>query len=299
MTEILNGSKAVIYQNSTWTINANLIGNYKDFMIYEDLLFPQGPDWKELEAEKIQIDSVDVDVKTGYNFTTPSAINQGYITKDIPVYMNFYMGNTATEEPKSWGKMNLSGKSAKGSMTTGVKSSYGSRYYKTVLSKPPEGSDESVASLVLTKSNDDGTIDDHNLKSENIILQKGRVVIYVRMADLVVEKGKYLTTGNKEPGSSSGSGSGSGSGEGEEGATLRNRTVVAYLKGKSGKTEQVIEVKKDSRKGKRNPPPQPEEPEDDREFIEKPIILENGKKSLILDATFFIGVTYHITYTRA
>ena len=180
-------------------------------------------------------------------------------------------------------------------MTTGVKSSYGSRYYKTVLSRPAKDETESVASLVLAKDNSDSTIDDHNLKADNTILQKGRVVIYVRMADLVVDKARYLTAGNKDPENDEPPSDGSGEGET---ATLRDRTIIAYLKEKSGKKEQVVEVKKDSRKGKRNPPPQPEEPEDDREFIEKPVILENGKKSLILDATFFIGVTYHITYSR-
>lgn len=288
------GIQTVIYQNSTWTINANLIGNYDDFMIVEDLTFPEGEDWKALNAEKIQIDSVDVDVKTGYNFTTPVSVNQGYITKDFPVYMNFYMGNTATETKQmSWGKYNLAGKSAKGSATTGVKSSYGSQYYKTVLSKAPESGDV-IAELVANKVNLAGTIDDFNLESEKIILQKGRVVIFIRMADLVIDKDRYLIKGN----SPVEGGNGSGSGEGSDQGAARSRLLVKYLRDKAGEKEQQVESKKESRKGKRNPPPQPEPVVDDRQFIEKPIELEDGSKQLILDITFFIGVTFHITYWR-
>lgn len=291
MTE---GIQTVVYQNKTCTINANLIGNYDDFMFVEDLTFPEGPDWKDLNAEKIQIDSVDVDVKTGYNFTTPTAINQGYVTKDFPVYMNFYMGNTATEfKQMTWGKYNLAGKSAKGSATTGVKSSYGSQYYKTVLTQAPEG--EVKAELIANKVNLSGTIDDFNLESEKIILQKGRVVIFVRMADLVVDADRYLTKGNSTPGSSE---SGSGSGEGEDTGSARSRLLVKYLKGKSGEPEKPIEAKKESRKGKRSQPESQPPVVDERHFIEKPIELEDGSKQLILDVTFFIGITFHITYWR-
>ena len=295
------GIKTVVYQNSSWTINANLIGNYDDFMIVEDLTFPEGPDWKDLNAEKIEISSVDVDVKTGYNFTTPVSINQGYITKDFPVYMNFYMGNTATETKQmSWGKYNLAGKSAKGSATTGVKSSYGSQYYKTVLSKKPE-TGEVITELVANKVNLSGTIDDFNLESEKIILQKGRVVIFIRMADLVVDKDRYLIKGNSPVEGGEGSGSGSGeSGEGSgESTAARSRLLVKYLREKSGEKEQPVEAKKESRKGKRSQPtPEPTPVADERQFIEKPVELEDGSKSLILDITFFIGVTFHITYWR-
>ena len=286
------GIQTVIYQNSTWTIDANLIGNYDDFMIVEDLTFPEGPDWKALNAEKIEISSVDVDVKTGYNFTTPTAINQGYITKDFPVYMNFYMGNTATETKQmSWGKYNLAGKSAKGSATTGVKSSYGSQYYKTVLTKAPE-TGEVISELVANKVNLAGTIDDFNLESEKIILQKGRVVIFVRMADLVVNKDRYLTKGNSAA-------DGSGSSDGSDQGAARGRLLVKYLREKGGEKYEEKEEKRETRKGKRNPPqPQPQPVVDDRQFIENPIVLEDGNKSLILNVTFFIGVTFHITYWR-
>ena len=112
------------------------------------------------------------------------------------------------------------------------------------------------------------------------------------MADLVVNKDKYLTKGNSAA-------DGSGSSDSDQGAA-RSRLLVKYLREKGGeKYEEKEDTKRETRKGKRNPPqPQPQPVVDDRQFIEKPIELEDGSKSLILNVTFFIGVTFHITYWR-
>lgn len=287
------GIAATIYQTELYRIRSEVIDAKKDFIFNVPIVFPEGEDWKALNYEKIQIDDVEIEVKPYHNFSTMAGSGQGKISGDFPVYMTFYTGNTAGEETvMNFSKLLLTGRPARGTATTGVKVKYGAQYFKTVLSKVPETEGE-IKSSIVNKTNDTNTIDDFNMESENVILQKGRVVVCVRHEDLMIKAKNLLTEGNSVSDGEQGNGNGNGA-----------SAILRHIKEKAGVKETVVEVKEKKRSRKN---PKPDEPTDDQDelkdylYPEDPITIGEGadaKKSLILDYPFWITATFHIHYWR-
>lgn len=319
-SELLEGGgiPTVIYQTSAWRFRANLIEQTNDFVAVEQVFFGTDYDWTALNAEKLRINKVDIEVKPAYNFANMAAYGQGVVTCDFPVYMNFFMTNTAGEKNlvKNWAEY-LSGKTAMGYATTGVKSTFNGNYYKTVFAlsslpttTEPEKQPEIQQKETLPKS----TVDNWSLQGKNIVLQKGRIVVYVKLSDFKLAEGHCLTKGNAPlPGEKSpDSGSSDGDGQGQ-GATKLD--LLRYLRKKGGLPEPeepenvVVKSRKEtSRKAKRTQnPPEPENPPDTpvqpttkfvEGWIEDVAVDAEGKQSLILDYVFWIKSIFSIEYWR-
>lgn len=306
------GIPTVIYQTSPWRFRANLVEQTNDFVAVEQIFFGTDYDWTALNAEKLQIDRVDIEVKPAYNFANMAAYGQGVVTCDFPVYMNFFMTNTAGEKDlvKNWAEY-LSGKTAMGYATTGVKSTFNGNYFKTVfdVASLAQEKTEITQKETVLKS----TVDNWSLQGKNIVLQKGRIVVYVKLSDFKLAEGHCLTKGNAPlPGEKSPD-SGSSEGNGQE-ATRHD--LLKYLRKKGGLPEPeepenvVIKGRKETgRKAKRTPNPNPDpEPTPDTPvqpttkfvegWIEDVTVDAEGKQSLILDYVFWIKSIFSIKYWR-
>lgn len=296
---------AKIVQTKFRRFRANVVGATKDFMYVIPILFPEGPDWDDLHAAKIQIEEVEVEIKPYYNFATLAGADKGVVSGDYPVYMNFYTGNTAGEdESRDMSKYILSGKYVLGSATTGVKARYGAIYYKTVLDGAITDKDQSaiedIKSKIRNKENADKTIDDFLLLSDSVILQKGRVVLCLRKDDFMMKTNEVVTETNPGTGEN---------GNGNNGAILRHLLEKGK---KAGKPETVADQpRKKGRKiqsssggsggnGGNDNDPEPLDP--NITYCEDPIIVEDdaGKKhwELMIDLPFWVMTTFHIKYWR-
>lgn len=294
---------ATIVQTKFRRFRANVVGATKDFLYVIPILFPEGPDWASLNASKIEIEEVEIQMKPYYNFATLAGADKGVVSGDFPVYMNFYTGNTAGEpELKDFSKYILSGKYVMGSATTGVKARYGALHYKTVLSESVEDKESTeLSDLIANKENTDRTIDDFNLASKKIILQKGRVVICIRKDDFMLKTDEVVTEENPDGGNGSG-----------------NEAIMRHLmsKGKpvvvEKKVEKKVEKEVPRKKARRNPGPEPEpEPEPEPQptpvddgitYCEEPVIIDDGNgkshKELLIDLPFWLITTFYIKYWR-
>lgn len=289
---------AKIVQSKFRRFRANVVGATKDFMYVVPVLFPEGSDWDSLNASKIQLEEVEVEMKPYYNFCTLAGANKGVVSGDFPVYMNFYTGNTALElESYDMSKYILSGKYVVGSATTGVKARYGSLYYKTVIDKEPTANttQDELKSSIVTKENSDNTIDNFLMENGKFILQKGRVVICLRKSDFIMDTDEVVTEEN--PTGESGSGNG---------AVLRHLRSKMHQPAAPAKAA-VKEAPK-RKAGRKHPGPEPEpEPEptpvvDPNTYCEEPIVIDDGDgkshEELIIDLPFWILTTFHIKYWR-
>lgn len=276
------GIDTTIYQSQLYRVRANLINSEGDFLFINNIMFPEGEDWKALNYSKIQLRSVEVEVKPYYNFATMSASGAGKISGDFPIYVNFYTGNTVAEKvPMDFSKIILAGKYVKGSATTGVKGEFGSQYFKTVLDKKPTTEEDLTKANVDLKDNDTTSIDDFNMESEKVILQKGRVVVCIRQSDFHVPKENFLDKPN--------------SSKDEETGSANAGAILRHLRAKAG--EPVVEEGR--KKGKKGG--NPITPVDGYLYPEDPIEEGEGTaktQSLVLDYTFWLICKYNITYWR-
>ncbi len=274
------GIDTTIYQTQLYRVRSDLIKAEGDYLFINNMMFPEGEDWKALNYSKIQLRSVEAEVKPYYNFATMSGSGAGKISGDFPIYVNFYTGNTVAETiPMDFSKIILAGKYVKGSSTTGVKAEFGSQYFKTVLATKPQSEDDLSKANIASKMNDTTTIDDFNCESDKVILQKGRVVVCIRQSDFHVPKTNFLDA----PNSSKEEGSGSSAG-----------AILRHLKTKVGEIVPEPEGKKKSRKGGN---PNPVDPTEGYLYPEDPV-TEGDKQSLILDYAFWLICKYNITYWR-
>lgn len=284
---------AKIVQSKFRRFRANVVGATKDFMYVVPVLFPEGSDWDSLNASKIQLEEVEVEMKPYYNFCTLAGSGKGVVSGDYPVYMNFYTGNTALElETFDMSKYILSGKYVVGSATTGVKARYGSLYYKTVIDKEPtaDTTQDELKSSIVTKENSDNTIDNFLMENGKFILQKGRVVICLRKSDFIMDTDEVVTEENPT---------------GEAGKP--NGAILRHLRSKMHQPEAPAKEAKEApkkRTRKQTPPtpPQPTPVVDPITYCEEPIVVEDGDgkthEELIIDLPFWIITTFHIKYWR-
>lgn len=284
---------AKIVQSKFRRFRANVVGATKDFMYVVPVLFPEGPDWDSLNASKIQLEEVEVEMKPYYNFCTLAGSGKGVVSGDYPVYMNFYTGNTALElESYDMSKYILSGKYVVGSATTGVKARYGSLYYKTVIDKEPtaDTTQDELKSSIVTKENSDNTIDNFLMENGKFILQKGRVVICLRKSDFIMDTDEVVTEENPT---------------GEAGKP--NGAILRHLRSKMHQPEAPAKEAKEApkkRTRKQTPPtpPQPTPVVDPITYCEEPLIIDDGDgkshEELIIDLPFWIITTFHIKYWR-
>lgn len=285
---------AKIVQSKFRRFRANVVGATKDFMYVVPVLFPEGSDWDSLNASKIQLEEVEVEMKPYYNFCTLAGSGKGVVSGDYPVYMNFYTGNTALElESYDMSKYILSGKYVVGSATTGVKARYGSLYYKTVIDKEPtaDTTQDELKSSIVTKENSDNTIDNFLMENGKFILQKGRVVICLRKSDFIMDTDEVVTEENPT---------------GEAGKP--NGAILRHLRSKMHQPEAPAKEAKEApkkRTRKQTPPtpPQPTPVVDPNTYCEEPIVVEDGDgkthEELIIDLPFWIITTFHIKYWRS
>lgn len=281
---------ATIVQTKFRRFRANVVGATKDFLYVIPILFPEGPDWDSLNASKIDIKEVEVQMKPYYNFATLAGAEKGIVSGDYPVYMNFYTGNTAGEpELKDFSKYILSGKYVMGSATTGVKARYGSLHYKTVLSETVEDKESTdLSGIIANKENTDRTIDDFNLASKKIILQKGRVVICIRKDDFMLKTDEVVTEEHPD-----------GSG---------NEAIRRHLLSKGKPVEKKVEKEIPRKKARKHPGPNPDpdpepEPVDDGiTYCEEPVVIDDGDgkshRELLIDLPFWLITTFYIEYWR-
>lgn len=284
---------AKIVQSKFRRFRANVVGATKDFMYVVPVLFPEGSDWDSLNASKIQLEEVEVEMKPYYNFCTLAGSGKGVVSGDYPVYMNFYTGNTALElESYDMSKYILSGKYVVGSATTGVKARYGSLYYKTVIDKEPSAdtTQDELKSSIVTKENSDNTIDNFLMENGKFILQKGRVVICLRKSDFIMDTDEVVTEENPT---------------GEAGKP--NGAILRHLRSKMHQPEAPAKEAKEApkkRTRKQTPPtpPQPQPVVDPITYCEEPIVIDDGDgkshEELIIDLPFWIITTFHIKYWR-
>lgn len=285
---------AKIVQSKFRRFRANVVGATKDFMYVVPVLFPEGSDWDSLNASKIQLEEVEVEMKPYYNFCTLAGSGKGVVSGDYPVYMNFYTGNTALElESYDMSKYILSGKYVVGSATTGVKARYGSLYYKTVIDKEPSAdtTQDELKSSIVTKENSDNTIDNFLMENGKFILQKGRVVICLRKSDFIMDTDEVVTEENPT---------------GEAGKP--NGAILRHLRSKMHQPEAPAKEAKEApkkRTRKQTPPtpPQPQPVVDPITYCEEPIVIDDGDgkthEELIIDLPFWIITTFHIKYWRS
>ena len=284
---------AKIVQSKFRRFRANVVGATKDFMYVVPVLFPEGSDWDSLNASKIQLEEVEVEMKPYYNFCTLAGSGKGVVSGDYPVYMNFYTGNTALElESYDMSKYILSGKYVVGSATTGVKARYGSLYYKTVIDKEPSAdtTQEELKSSIVTKENSDNTIDNFLMENGKFILQKGRVVICLRKSDFIMDTDEVVTEENPT---------------GEAGKP--NGAILRHLRSKMHQPEAPAKEAKEApkKRTRKQTPPQPPQPTpvvDPNTYCEEPIVVEDGDgkthEELIIDLPFWIITTFQIKYWR-
>ena len=276
--------RGVIYQSELCRLRSDIMKAEGDYLFVQNLTFPDGDDWKALNAAQIDMISAEVEVKPYYNFATMAANGKGQVSGDFPVYVNFYTGNTVGEKvPMNFSKIILSGKYAKGSATTGVKANFGPEYFKTVFKQTPTKEDEVTKSNIANKENSTGSIDDFVAQSDSIVLQKGRVVVCVRQADFHVAPENFLSAPNSEiDGGDSGSTAGA---------------ILKHLRGKAGK---AVEEEPRGKKGRKNPNPTPST--NDYLYPEDPVIIGEGasaEKSLIIDYPFWVIIKYTFDYIRS
>lgn len=251
------------------------------FLFNIPVVFPEGPDWDNLNAEKIQIQSCNVEIKPYYNFTSMAGSGMGKVSGDFPIYLDFFMGNTVGEDDGTeMSKYILAGKYARGSATTGVRSTYGGQYFKTIFAEVPTSEDGVKRGNIANKENAAETIDDVCLENPRIVLQKGRIVIAIRKADfMVMEKSSYIDGDSSSNGSA--------------------RAVFNYLKNKVGFAEPAnadLKVKK----SKKTPAPEPAD--FTGSLIEEPIVVDDGEgkshKELYIDLPFWLFFELEVDYWR-
>ena len=283
----------IIRQTKTYRIRANIANLTKEeaengeFLFNIPVTFPEGPDWESLNAEKIQITSCNVEVKPYYNFTTMAGAGMGKVSGDFPIYLDFFTGNTVGEDDGTdMSKYILSGKYARGSATTGVKATYGSQYFKTILVDVPESEGDVTKGNISNKENATETIDDVCLENPRIILQKGRVVLSIRKADfMILDKACYLTEQDASTGSS--------------------RAIFSHLRRKVGFPQQKQKEEPKMKKAKKisqNPPVDPQPTEFEGKLIEDPIVVDDGNgashKELYIDLPFWLHFDIDVDYWR-
>ena len=277
-----DGIETSIYQTHLFRLRSDIMKAEGDYLFIENLTFPDGEDWKALNANKIQLIDAVVEVKPYYNFATMAANGKGQISGDFPVYMNFYTGNTVAEEiPMNFSKIILSGKYVRGSATTGVKATYGPEYFKTVLATAPQTESDLAKANIANKENASQTIDDYLMESDKIVLQKGRVVICIRQSDFHVPKENLLTAPNSVEGADSGTAG----------------SILRHLKCKAGKPIEEEDLSK-GKKGRKGGNPNTT---NDYLYPEDPVVIGEGssaEKSLILDYPFWVTTKYTFKYWR-
>lgn len=159
------------------------------------LTLPDGPEWAKYNIAKSEIDGLDITVRPMTNVTVSGYDKEGYITDNIPVYLNFYTGNTVGEkEPASALDAIVAGVNARGSMNEGVSASFGDLIYKTTFKSVPTGAEgENITSLILDKQNTRSSLDNFIMESSTTVLQKGVLTFYVKSSDLWVKPSEVIT----------------------------------------------------------------------------------------------------------
>lgn len=296
-----DGIQATCVTHTLCKIDTNICEQDKDFIIQVPLIFPEGTDFELLDFEKLNIDSVDIDIKPYDNFTVKNAGKEGWINGDFPVYLNVYTGNTIGDSaPTSFSSFVLRGEYRVGTATSGIHATLTGRWFKTVFGKVPETTAD-VKMNIVNKENGTQTIDDSVAEGPNTILQKGIISIGIKMSDFICKAANVLKSGNikneytKEQG------------EDKDTAAIR---ILEHIKSKEKRFNELYnlspkeEVAKKVKKSKKNTPPSDDDLpveggvlKDGEEWVEDPIV-EDGKNVLRLNYIFWVRATYNVTYWR-
>lgn len=269
-------------QTELYKIKADITKATKDFLVDIPLIIGQGEDWKAANISKFVINDVDIAVKPAYNFCTMASSEMGKVSVDFPLRLAFYSGNTVAEDQlASYSDYALDSRVELGSATTGVKAHYGGNIFKTLLFEElPENTEELKKGDVMQKDQIKGWVDDFTLENPRAVMQKGRVVVCVKLSDLKLDKDHLIT------------------GEDSNGATRRVIRAILNRRKMFSKGEPAKEDKKAVRKGRQQqqqppePEPQPDVPDADK-YCDS---LVDGK--LMLDYPFYVTQVYDVTYQR-
>lgn len=265
-------------QIKLFRIKADITKCTKDFLFDIPLIIGEGSDWKAAKISKLKINSVEMAVKPAYNFCTQASSEMGKVSVDFPVRLAFYSGNTVGEkEPETFSEYMLDSKVELGTATTGVKARFGSQIFRTLLTKDVISDDDVInVGDILQKEQSQGWTDNFSLTNNKVVLQKGRIVVCVKLEDLIVDKENLRTEDE--------SGNGNGSA----------RRVIRAILGKSIK-EEVKEEKKAVKGARRQPAPEPQP-----QPVEQKIYCDNLAQdgTLMLDYPFYITQIYDVTYMR-
>ena len=272
-------------QTELYRIKADITKATKDFLIDIPLILGQGEDWKAANISKFVVEDVDIAVKPAYNFCTQASSEMGKVSVDFPLRLAFYSGNTVAEgQLASYSEYALDSRVELGSATTGVKAHYQGKVFKTLLYSEIEPSDTLDTSDIMQKDQINGWVDNFTLENPRAVLQKGRVIVCVRLDDLRLDK-EHLITGDDS-----------------NGATRRVIRAILNKKKMFAKPVKQEEKKVVSKKaGRQQPPPQPEPQPDPDEVPEEDKYCDNinsETKSLMLDFPFYVTQVYKVTYQR-
>lgn len=263
-------------QTELFKIKADVTKCTKDFLIDIPLIIGQGDDWKAANISKFVINDVDIAVKPAYNFCTQASSEMGKVSVDFPVRLAFYSGNTVAEpQLGSYSDYSLDSRVELGSATTGVKAHYGGNIFKTLLyDEIPESTDELKKSDVMQKDQIKGWVDNFTLENPRAVMQKGRVVVCVKLSDLKVDKDHLIT------------------GDDTTGATRRIIRAILNRKRMFGAQEEK-KVQKKGRQQISQPAPEPTPVPESDGYCDN---LVDGK--LMIDYPFYVTQIYDVTYQR-
>lgn len=266
-------------QTALYKIKADITKATKDFTVNIPLIVGEGPDWPAAKISKFVINDVDISVKPAYNFCTQASSEMGKVSVDFPLRLAFYSGNTVAEKDlTSYSEYALDSRVELGSATTGVKAHYGGSVFKTTLiNEATEDQGALKPSDILQKDQTSGWIDNYTLDNLRAVIQKGRVVVSIKLADLKVDKDHLIT------------------GDDSNGAARRIiRSILNRKKAFGKEQEDKKEEKKAVRKGRQQEfEEQPPAPTVQGEYCDSVV---DGK--LTLDFPFYVTQVYNVTYQR-
>lgn len=169
-------ANVTLYQSKLVKIQSNVLNSDKDNMVIVPITVPEGPDWSLLRAEDFEITSGEIIIQPYYNgaMQVNRMVEDGTITGDFPIYMQFFTGNTYKEEQaEGMNELIYSGIYTKGTATTGTRATIKGTVYKTVVD-------------TMDKEKMTGKIDASLLSNSKVNLQLGHVALSVRKEDFKV-----------------------------------------------------------------------------------------------------------------
>ena len=271
-----NYCKATLISRKMYRIVGDITKENK-LLVIIPLVIPEGPDWEWLDAEKFSISRITVRLDPYYTESslTNRTIGNGVISGQIPLYVQFFNGNTYKEnQPIDMSQIIYDGRYATGYSTSSFKITYDGKVFKTMVNEAGEVTNKEVVI--------DEAIDASLLENAKVNLQIGHVAVSVRPEDFKVN---FNSVNNSS-----------------------NEYMRKHMLSKEQREikEDHIEVKKSKKRNPPNPdtPDQPDDTNQDNPDADIAPITSiypeplSSKGSLMVDVTGWVTAEYDIVYTR-